>query len=125
MTDRDRQFADAAKVVDESLVMRVVGAIVRRAILSGSPARRLPNLRSWWHATLKGSRYMVLAATGCVTHALLLQFLPERVTPVRPLAYLMVLAFAAFATVAGFITTRSDATAIADSMAGTANARKS
>ena len=117
MTERDREFADAAEVVDESVVMRVVGAIVRGATLSGSPARKLP--------TLKGSACLVLAATGCVTHAVLLQLLPERVTPVRPLAYLMVLAFAAFATVAGFITTRSDATAIADSTAGTANTRKS
>ena len=117
MTDRDREFADAAKVVDESLIMRVVGAIVRRATLSGSPARKLP--------TLKRSAYILLVATGCLTHALLLQFLPERVTPVRPLAYLMVLAFAAFATVVGFITTRNDATAIAESIAGTANARKS
>jgi len=124
MTDRDRQFADAADVIDDSVVMRVVGAIVRRATLSvrgatllGSPVRTLP--------TLKGSACILLAATGCLTHALLLQLLPERVTPVRPLAYLMVLAFAAFATVAGFITTRSDATAIADSTAGTANTRKS
>src|SRR5476651_800847 len=116
MTDRDRQFADAASVIDDSLVMRVIGAIVRRATLSGSPARKLP--------TLKGSAYTLLVATGCLTHALLLQLLPARVTPVRPLAYLMVLAFAAFATVAGFITARSDATAIADSTAGTANTRK-
>ena len=117
MTDRDREFADAAKVVDESLIMRVVGAIVRRATLSGSPARKWP--------ILKGPAYLVVVVIGCLTHALLLQLLPERVTPVRPLAYLMILAFAAFATVAGFITTRSDATAIADSIAGTANARKS
>jgi|SRR5665213_3206913 len=117
MTDRDRQFADAATIIDESVVMRVVGVIVRRATLSGSPARKLPSL--------KGSAYTLLVAAGCITHALLLQLMPERVTPVRPLAYLMVLAFAAFATVAGLITTRSDATAIADSIAGTANARKS
>ena len=124
MTDRDRQFADAATIIDESLVMRVVGAIVHRATLSGSTVvgRAFQDRRL---VTLKRSPYLVLVAAGGLTHALLLQLLPERVTPVRPLAYLMVLAFAAFATVAGLITARNDATAIADSTAGTANARKS
>ena len=117
MNDRDRQFADAAAVIDDSLIMRVVGAIVRRATLSGSPARKVP--------TLKGPAYAVLIATGCVTHALLLQLMPDRIAPAKPLAYGVVLAFGAFAAVAGFITTRKDATAIADSRAGTANARKS
>ncbi len=120
MNERDREFADAADLIDDSLIMRVVtraADAVRRATLSGSPAPKF--------SRMKGSAYLVLAATGCLTHALLLQLLPARVTPVRPLAYLMVLAFAAFATVAGLITTRSDATAIADSTAGTANTRKS
>ena len=117
MNDRDRQFADAAAVVDDSFVMRIVSAVIRRATLSGPPVRKLP--------TLKGSAYAVLIVTGCVTHALLLQLMPDRIAPAKPLAYGMVLAFGAFAAVAGFITTRRDATAIADSNAGTANTRKS
>ena len=118
MTERERQFADAARVVDESLAMRVVArsvAIVRKATLSDSSERKLP--------TLKGSAYALLVGTGCLTHWLLLQFLPARVTPVRPLAYGMVVAFAGLATVAGLITTRSDATAIAERNAGTAKTR--
>jgi hypothetical protein len=119
VTERDRQFADAACVVDESLVMRVVArsvdAIVRRARLSGSSEFKLP--------ILKGSAYGLLVGTGCLTHWLLLQFLPARVTPVRPLAYGMVVAFAFLATVAGLITTRSDATATAERNAGTAKTR--
>jgi hypothetical protein len=118
VTERDRQFADAARVVDESLVMRVVarsldtiGASVGRAFQARRPA------------TLKGSPYGLALATGCLTHALLLQFLPARVTPVRPLAYGMVVAFAFLTTVAGLITTRSDATATAERNAGTAKTR--
>jgi hypothetical protein len=120
LTERERQFADAARVVDESLVMRAVarsvgalGRCVWRAFQAGRPA------------TLKGSPYGLALVTGCLTHAVLLQFLPARVTPVRPLAYLMVAAFAGLATVAGLITTRSDATATADRNAGTAKARNS
>lgn len=117
MNERDRQFADAARVVDESLVMRAL-VWVGRAF----QVRRL--------ATLKGSpysrgTYAIFITTGCLTHALLLQFMPDRIAPVKPLAYGMVLAFAAFAAVAGLITTRSNATAAADNSAGTANARKS
>jgi hypothetical protein len=119
VTDREREFADAARVIDESVVMGVVNAIVRavrRATLSGS--------RTVWPAALKGPLYMV-AITGCITHALLLQFLPDAVAPVKPMAYGMVLAFAAFVAIAGFITERSNATATADNAAGTANTRKS
>jgi hypothetical protein len=75
-------------------------------------------------ATLKGSPpYGLALVTGCLTHALLLQLLPARLTPVRPLAYLMVVAFVGLATVAGLITTRSDATATAERNAGTAKTR--
>ena len=127
MTDRERQFADAAVIVDDSLVMRVVAgsvAAIERAIVTSKAGRVFQARRA---ATLKGSPYKVLTliATGCVTHMLLLQLMPDRIAPVKPLAYGMVLAFGAFAAVAGFITTRRDATAIADSTAGTANARKS
>jgi len=114
VNERDRQFADAARVIDESLVMRVV-LFVGRAF----QARRPP--------ALKGPAYkwIVLIATGGLTHALLLQLMPDRIAPVKPLAYGVVLAFAAFATLAGFITTRSSATATADRSAGTANTRNS
>src|SRR5438046_2020660 len=76
-------------------------------------------------AALKGPPYVLAVAVACLTHALLLQWMPDRIAPVKPLAYGMVLAFGAFAAAAGFITTRSNATATADSSAGTAKTRKS
>ena len=75
--------------------------------------------------TLKGPAYLVMAIAGCLTHALLLQLLPDAVVPVKPMAYGVVLAFAAFVAIAGFMTARSIATATADNAAGTANTRKS
>lgn len=116
MNDRDREFADAARVIDESLIMRAVSRITN-LVGRAFQARRLP--------ALKGPAHIALLATACLTHALLLQLIPDRLAPVKPLAYGMVVAFAALATAAGFITTRSSATATADSSAGTANTRKS
>lgn len=117
MNARDREFADAGRVIDESSIMRVITRITNLFVGRAFQARRLP--------ALKGPAYIALLATACLTHALLLQFIPDRIAPVKPLAYGMVLAFAALATAAGFITTRSKATATADSNAGTANARNS
>src|SRR5882672_3167154 len=79
-----------------------------------------PSVRFGEIATLKGSLYVLCLGIACLTHAVLLQFIPDRLAPVKPLAYGMVVAFAALATAAGFITTRSSATATADSSAGTA-----
>ena len=118
MNARERQFADAAHVIEQSLIMQTVTralAFVERPFQG----------RGRKYATLKGPLYVLGAGAACLTHALLLQLMPDRIAPVKPLAYGMVLAFAAFATIAGFITTRSSATATADSSAGTANTMKS
>jgi hypothetical protein len=120
VTNREREFADAARVIDESVAIALINAIVRavrRATLSGS--------RPSWSGSLKGPLYVVAAIAGCLTHALLLQFLPAAVAPARPMAYGMVVAFAVFVAIAGRITARSRATATADNAAGTANTRKS
>lgn len=118
MNDRDRNFADAARVIDESVVMHVLSAVLSFAGRAFQ-ARRMP--------ALKGPAYIwILAtATGCLTHILLLQWMPDRIAPVKPLAYGMVVAFGLFAAVSGFITRPSNATATADNSAGTANTRKS
>ena len=125
MNERDREFADAARAIDESLIMRAVTNIVRRATLSGSRIRPVGGAKSPLTAALKGPLYVLGVGVACLTHALLLQFIPDRLAPVKPLAYGMVLAFAALATAAGLMTMRSSATAIADSSAGTANTRNS
>ena len=115
MTEREREFADAARVVDESATMRAITAVLCRATFSRSRSAT-PS------AALKGPLYTTVIV-GILTHALLLQLIPDRIAPVKPLAYGVVLAFAALCVVAGFITTRSKATAIAESSAGTANTR--
>jgi len=113
VTDRERDFRDAQRAIDESMAMSMVNTIVRWATLSGSPNR----------PALKGSAYGAAAIAGCTTHALLLQLMPAAISPVKPMAYGMVVAFVAFVAVAGFHTTRSSKTAIADNSAGTANTR--
>jgi hypothetical protein len=138
MNARDRKFVDAERVIEESLIVRT---IARTATFVGRAFPPSPRLRRTAEAlaeagqarrpaTLKGSPHVmsgiiITIAAGCLTHAVLLQWMPDRIAPVKPLAYGMVVAFGAFAAVAGFITTRSNATATADSSAGTANTRKS
>jgi hypothetical protein len=122
MNVRDRDFVDAAEVVDRSVAVRsasiCVGAI-ETAVRESRIRRALAGVRvtpaGWWLA----------AAAGCTTHVALRQFMPPRVAPATPLTYWMVVAFAALAAAAGFITVRSASTAAAVRSAGTANARKS
>jgi hypothetical protein len=124
MTEREREFADAARVVDESVVMQTIARITRVFVERPFRGRGLLTA-GYLAATLKGSLYVLFVVVACATHAELLQCMPDRIAPVKPLAYGMVVAFGLFATVAGFITTRNSATATADSSAGTANTRKS
>jgi hypothetical protein len=134
MTEREREFADAARVVSESVVLRSmvqvtdfvgrsVADFVGRAFVERPFQGR--GLAGDTNATLKGSLYVLGAGAACLIHALLLQWMPDRIAPAKPLAYVMVVAFGAFAAVSGFITMRSSATATADSSAGTAKTRKS
>ena len=109
-------FADAGRVIDESVTMRIVRRCVD-AVARPFHGRRFP--------APKGSAYVITITAGIITHAILLQFMPDRIAPVKPLAYWMVLAFGALCVVSGFITKRSSATAIADKAAGTANTKKS
>jgi hypothetical protein len=120
MQERDRHFEDAARVIGESRVVRAIVrgvAAVDAAIASSATAALVRRARV--------TQIGVVIASACVTHALLLQLLPDRLAPVRPLGYAVVLAFAAFAVAAGCITVRSRATATAESSAGTANAMNS
>jgi len=119
-TERDRDFADAALVVDQSVLVRTAARLaagIESAAVQSAAARLARRLRV--------THIGVIIASGCVTHAALLQVEPARLAPARPLAYGMILAFAAFATAAGLVTRPSSATAAAESSAGTANATKS
>ena len=122
MNARDREFADAAQVIEQSLVMR---AAARCAAAIPAAARESGVVRALAGVRVTRVEWVIAAIAGCATHMLLLQVLSPRVAPVKPLAYAMVVAFAVFATVAGLITARSDSTATADSSAGTANTRNS
>ncbi len=128
MNEREKEFADAAQVLRESVLIRAADATLCRATLLGSRSGSV-SVFAAASAALKGPLDTVrgvAAAIACViTHAILLQFLPDRLAPVKPLAYGMVVAFAAFVAVAGLFTTRNNTTAIADSSAGTANTRNS
>ena len=107
-------FAEAERVIDASVTMRIVRRCVDAVPFRGRQS-----------ATPEPSTYVITIAVAIVTHAILLQFVPDRLAPVKPLAYWMVLAFGALCIVSGFITKRSSATAIADNAAGTANTKKS
>jgi len=116
----DSGFANAGRIIEQSRIVR--GAIhLTEAIGSAAETSRTAALVSRIRITHLG----VMLTSICVTHAALLQLMPDRIAPVKPLAYGVVLAFAALVAAVGRITMRSSATATADNSAGTANARKS
>jgi hypothetical protein len=120
MRDHDREFADAARVVDESVVIRAImdaAAAVESSFEQSTTRRILRQL----HVTQIG----VVITSACVTHALLLRRMADALAPAKPLGYGVVVAFAALAVAAGRMTTRSSATATAESSAGTAKTTKS
>ena len=116
----DRDFPDAMRTFENSALIRgfvsLVGA-TGTAMATSATASLVRRARI--------THIGVVITSACVTHAVLLQWMPDRIAPVKPLAYGVVLAFAAFVLLVGRMTTRSIATAIAESNAGTAKARKS
>ena len=116
----DGGFLNAGRVIERSRVGRAV-IYLTDAIGSAAATSWTASLVSRIRITHIG----VMLTSICVTHAALLQLMPDRIAPVRPLAYGVVLAFAALVAVVGRITMRNSATATADSSAGTANTRKS
>lgn len=98
--------------------------LIRRTV-SLIDAVRAAAAESWTASVVRRYRITqvpVVITSACVTHVVLLQLMPERLAPVKPLAYGMVLAFAALVLAVGRVVTRNSATATADSKAGTANA---
>jgi len=120
MRERDREFADAIRAVEDSAVLR---AVMRAATAIDTSIERSMS----WNVVrrLRITQIGVVITSACVTYALLLQRLPDALAPAKPLGYGVVVAFAALVVAAGRMTTRSNATATAESSAGTANAMKS
>jgi|KBSMisStandDraft_5_1062788.scaffolds.fasta_scaffold06982_4 hypothetical protein len=107
-------------MIEQSLLIRGIANLIG--------ASRASIAESWTASVVRRLRVTQIAIVitcACVTHVALLQVMPERLAPVKPLAYGMVLAFAALVVAVGRITIRSNATASAESNAGTANAMNS
>ena len=120
MRDRDREFADAARISHESVVLR----FLTRA--TEAVGRSIERSMTWQVVRrVRVTHIGVVITSACVTHALLLRLMPDALAPAKPLAYGMVVAFSALVVAAGRMTIRSSATATADRSAGTANAMKS
>ena len=116
----DRDFPDAVRIIENSALIRGFVALIGAIAAAMRTSRTSMLLRG-----VRITHIGVVITSACVAHAVLLQFMPDRLAPVRPLAYGVVLAFAALVLVVGRMTTRSNATATADSKAGTANAMNS
>ena len=120
MRERDRDFADAARIIHESAVLR----LLTRA--SGAVDRSIERSTTWrLLRRVRVTHLGVVVTSACVTHALLLRLMPSALAPAKPLAYGVVVAFSALVVAAGRMTIRSSATATADKSAGTANTMKS
>ena len=115
-----RDFPDAMRTIENSALMRGFVSLVGAIGTSMTASATASLVRS-----VRITHIGVVITSACVTHAVLLQWMPDRIAPVKPLAYGVVLAFAALVLVVGRMTTRSIATATAESNAGTANAIKS
>jgi hypothetical protein len=116
----DSGFSNAGRIIEQSRVVRGV-IYLTDAIGSAAATSRTASLVSRFRITHIG----VMLTSTCVTHAALLQLMPDRIAPTKPLAYGVVLAFAALVLAVGCVTKRNSATATADNTAGTANTRKS
>ncbi len=118
--DRGRSFDGAARLIADSLLMRSIDRLV-------SACERLAGA-SLTASLLRRARITqigVAVTSAYVTHVVLLQWMPDRLAPVKPLAYGVALAFAAFVALVCRMTMPSSATASAESSAGTAKTMKS
>ena len=79
MNEREREFADAARVIDESVLMK----IVHRTTLSQSPIDR-GLLTAAMTAALKGPLYVLAAVTACITHIVRVKPRRARATMCQP-----------------------------------------
>ena len=113
-------FPDAARIIENSSLVRGFVSRIGAIAAAMRTSRTATLVRS-----VRITHIGVVITSACVTHVVLLQWMPDRIAPVKPLAYGVVLAFAALVLVVGRMTTRSSATATAESSAGTANAMKS
>ena len=112
-----QDFDDATRLVECSVLIQAVVSFIRG--VEGAAGR---SLTAALLRKLRITHIYVVATSFYVMNIVLLQFVPGRLAPVKPLGYGMALAFAVLVIAVGRMTTLSRATASADSSAGTANA---
>lgn len=114
---RHHDFDGATRLLERSVLVQAAVSLIRGTEQAAGRSLTAALLRK-----LRTTHISVVATSFYVTNVVLLQFVPDRLAPVKPLAYGMALAFAAFVIAVGRMTMLSRATASADSSAGTANA---
>jgi hypothetical protein len=93
MNERDWQFADAARVIDESVAMQSVQAVcadVEIAVAGSRAAAGLRRVTSAFRAAPLAMRVRsvaIVVATACFTHVVLVRWMPRRLAPAVPAAW--------------------------------------
>ena len=106
MNDRDRQFADAARVIDESLALRSVQAAcsaLEAAAVGSRAAAGLRRIAATFRLAplpIRVRNVAILVSTACLTHVLLLRSMPLRLSPAVPVALWIAAGLAAAAVAA-------------------------
>ena len=106
MNDRDWRFADAARIVEESLALRGVKAAslaLEAANTNSRAAGRVRRASLDFRLTPLATRVRgigILMATACLTHVVLLRWMPQRLAPAVPVAWWIAAAAAAIAVAA-------------------------
>jgi hypothetical protein len=101
MNDGDWRFADAARVVEESLALRLVRAACSALDAANADSRAAARVRRAtldFRLTPLATRVRgigILVATACLTHVVLLRWMPERLSPAVPVALWIAVAAAA------------------------------
>jgi hypothetical protein len=103
MNERDWPFADAARVIDESVALQsaqAVCAAVETAAAGSRAAASLRRVTSAFRAAplpIRVRHAAILVATACFTHVLLMRWMPQRLAPAVPAAWWIAAAVAAAA----------------------------
>jgi hypothetical protein len=106
MNDRDWRFADAARVIDQSVTMQSVKAVCSAVEAADAGSRAAGSLRSATSAfrlaplAMRVQHLAILVATACLTHIALMRWMPLRLAPAVPVAWWIAAAVAAAAVAA-------------------------
>jgi hypothetical protein len=103
MNDRGGQFADAARVIEQSVALQSVQAVCSAVEAAAAGSRAAGSLRRATSAfrlaplAMRVRNVAILVATACLTHVVLMQWMPRRLAPAVPVAWWIAAAVAAAA----------------------------